>query len=90
VPKFDFGWQTDYWLATPLRLPRGSKIHVQTHFDNSAANRDNPDPAATVRWGDQTWEEMLIGFFTYTVSNTVTTAASRRSRATGHGDTETS
>lgn len=67
VPQFDFGWQTDYWLAEPLLLPKGSKMHVSAHFDNSAANRDNPDPTATVRWGDQTWEEMMIGFFTYTV-----------------------
>jgi hypothetical protein len=67
VPKFDFGWQTDYWLAEPLSLPKGSKLHVRAHFDNSAANRSNPDPAASVRWGDQTWEEMMIGFFTYTV-----------------------
>ena len=67
VPRFDFGWQTDYWLAEPLLLPRGSKMHVSAHFDNSAANRANPDPTATVRWGDQTWEEMMIGFFTYTV-----------------------
>jgi hypothetical protein len=67
VPKFDFGWQTDYWLAEPLTLPKGSKIHVSAHFDNSAGNRHNPDPTATVRWGDQTWEEMMIGFFTYSV-----------------------
>jgi hypothetical protein len=67
VPKFDFGWQTDYWLAKPLRLPKGSKLNVAAHYDNSAANRHNPDPTATVRWGDQTWEEMMIGFFTYTV-----------------------
>jgi hypothetical protein len=67
VPKFDFGWQTDYWLAKPLMLPKGSKLHVSAHYDNSTANRANPDPTATVRWGDQTWEEMMIGFFTYTV-----------------------
>jgi hypothetical protein len=67
VPRFDFGWQTDYWLAQPLALPKGSKLHVAAHFDNSVANKANPDPAATVRWGDQTWEEMMIGFFTYTV-----------------------
>jgi hypothetical protein len=67
VPKFDFGWQTDYWLAEPLALPKGSKLHVRAHFDNSAANRSNPDPSQVVRWGDQTWEEMMIGFFTYTV-----------------------
>jgi hypothetical protein len=69
VPKFDFGWQTDYWLAKPLTLPKGAKLHVSAHYDNSPANRHNPDPAATVRWGDQTWEEMMIGFFTYTVES---------------------
>jgi hypothetical protein len=77
VPKFDFGWQTDYWLAEPLALPKGSKLHVSAHFDNSAANRANPDPTATVRWGDQTWEEMMIGFFTYTVEGSEATTASR-------------
>jgi hypothetical protein len=69
VPKYDFGWQTDYWLAEPLKLPKGSKLHVSAHFDNSPANRANPDPSATVRWGDQTWEEMMIGFFTYTMES---------------------
>jgi hypothetical protein len=79
VPKFDFGWQTDYWLAKPLTLPKGSKLYVTAHYDNSTANRNNPDPAATVRWGDQTWEEMMIGFFTYTVESgrAVTTSARR-------------
>ena len=67
VPKYDFGWQTDYWLAQPIVLPKGSKVHVVAHFDNSTANRYNPDASATVRWGDQTWEEMMIGFFTYTI-----------------------
>ena len=67
VPKFDFGWQTDYFLAKPLYLPKGSKLYVSAHYDNSTANRNNPDPKATVRWGDQTWEEMMIGYFTYTV-----------------------
>jgi len=69
VPKYDFGWQTDYWLAQPLSVPKGTKIRVSAHFDNSPANRANPDPKATVRWGDQTWEEMMIGFFTYTVES---------------------
>ena len=76
VPKYDFGWQTDYWLAQPLSLPKGSKLHVTAHFDNSTANRFNPDPSTTVRWGDQTWEEMMIGYITYTVdsSNAATVA----------------
>jgi len=69
VPKYDFGWQTDYALAQPLSLPKGSKLHVTAHFDNSTANRANPDPTAVVRWGDQTWEEMMIGYITYTVDS---------------------
>ncbi|HEY6507266.1 MAG TPA: cytochrome c, partial [Vicinamibacterales bacterium] len=77
VPKFDFGWQTDYHLAAPLTLPKGSKVRVTAHFDNSAANRANPDPTTTVRWGDQTWEEMMIGFFTYTVEGRAPRTASR-------------
>jgi hypothetical protein len=77
VPKYDFGWQTDYWLAQPLALPKGAKIHVSAHFDNSAANRANPDPKAIVRWGDQTWEEMMIGFFTYTVESAALQSAQR-------------
>jgi len=67
VPKYDFHWQTDYWLKEPITLPKGSTLRVTAHFDNSTANRDNPNPKETVRWGDQTWEEMMIGFMTYTV-----------------------
>jgi hypothetical protein len=78
VPKYDFGWQTDYWLAQPLALPKGSKLHVGAHFDNSPANRANPDPKAVVRWGDQTWEEMMIGFFTYTVEGPASTPSASR------------
>jgi len=77
VPRFDFGWQTDYWLAEPLLLPKGSRLRVSAHFDNSAANKANPDPAATVRWGDQTWEEMMIGFFTFSVESRPATPAQR-------------
>ena len=62
VPNYDFNWQHTYLLAEPKLLPAGTKIEVIAHFDNSTANRFNPDPTATVRWGDQTWEEMMIGF----------------------------
>ena len=75
VPKYDFGWQTDYWLMEPLALPKRSKLHVTAHFDNSANNPNNPNPKDTVRWGDQTWEEMMIGFFTYTVEGQTATTA---------------
>src|SRR5262249_48980422 len=62
VPKFDFNWQTSYRLAEPFLLPKGTKIHCFSHFDNSTKNPANPDPKKEVRWGDQTWEEMMIGW----------------------------
>ena len=67
VPKYDFNWQIRYHLETPLLLPKGTRIECVAHFDNSPNNKFNPDPTKAVRWGDQTWEEMMIGFFTYTV-----------------------
>jgi hypothetical protein len=62
VPHYDFNWQTSYRLAQPVRLPKGTKIHCTAHFDNSAANPANPDPKKEVTWGDQTFEEMMIGW----------------------------
>jgi len=64
VPKYNFDWQLDYELQKPLFLPQGSRIDCVAHFDNSLMNKFNPDPTATVRWGDQTWEEMMIGWYT--------------------------
>lgn len=62
VPKYDFNWQTTYFLAEPKKLPKGTVLECVAHFDNSPNNRFNPDPKQTVRWGDQSWEEMNIGF----------------------------
>jgi hypothetical protein len=67
VPKYDFNWQASYRLEKPLRLPARSRIECTAHFDNSDDNPNNPDPSALVRWGDQTWEEMMIGFVDYAV-----------------------
>ncbi len=61
VPRYDFRWQTTYEYVTPKLLPKGTVVEVIAHFDNSPANKDNPDPSHDVRWGDQTWEEMMIG-----------------------------
>src|SRR5687767_10464480 len=63
IPKYDFNWQLNYRLAEPKFMPKGSTLLVKAHYDNSKNNPFNPDPSATVRWGDQTWEEMLIGYF---------------------------
>jgi hypothetical protein len=63
VPKWDFNWQITYQLKEAKRLPKGTRIDVVAHYDNSAQNKFNPDPTKDVRWGDQTWEEMMIGFW---------------------------
>jgi hypothetical protein len=67
VPRFDFAWQLTYFFKDPVAAPKGSRLEVVAHHDNSPKNKFNPDPTATVRWGDQTWDEMMIGYFDYTL-----------------------
>lgn len=62
VPRYDFNWQTLYRLKEPKKIPAGSWILATGGFDNSEKNPHNPDPTRTVRWGDQSSEEMFIGF----------------------------
>jgi hypothetical protein len=62
VDPYKFNWQLSYKLAEPVPLPAGTRIEMSAWFDNSPNNPDNPDPSATVRWGEQSWEEMMIGF----------------------------
>jgi len=63
VPHYDFNWQNSYEFKVPKLMPAGTKLTCVAHYDNSAANLSNPDPTVAVRWGDQTWEEMMIGYF---------------------------
>jgi len=65
VPRFDFNWQSNYRLEKPLKLPKGTLIECVAYYDNSPKNPNNPDPKKWVFWGDQTWEEMMIGFADY-------------------------
>jgi hypothetical protein len=67
VPKYDFNWQASYEFARPRVVPAGAKLVCTAWFDNSAKNPFNPDPSKRVRWGNQTWEEMMIGFVMYHV-----------------------
>lgn len=67
VPKYDFNWQITYELEDPIPLPRGTRIECTAYFDNSPNNPYNPDPKVEVGWGDQSWEEMMIGFFSLAV-----------------------
>jgi hypothetical protein len=68
VPKYDFNWQLTYYPAKPIHLEKGSKVEVTAEFDNSADNRFNPDPTQEVHWGEQTFEEMMMGYFSVVVA----------------------
>ncbi|HME12448.1 MAG TPA: hypothetical protein VKF79_06295, partial [Candidatus Acidoferrum sp.] len=61
--QYHFHWQMSYRLATPLPLPAGTELQAVAWFDNSRDNPHNPDPDAAVRWGEQTYDEMMVGFF---------------------------
>jgi hypothetical protein len=63
VPKYDFSWQLFYYPAEQKVLPAGTRLHCVAHFDNSPNNPANPDATRSVKWGDQSWDEMMIGFF---------------------------
>ena len=66
VPHYNWHWQNWYTLEEPIVLPKGTKIECTAHFDNSANNPDNADPAKEVIWGEQSWDEMMVGFFNLT------------------------
>ena len=72
VPKYDFNWQTDYIFKEPLNLPKGTRLKTSAWYDNSTANKANPDPNKDVYWGDQTWEEMQFTAFTFSLADTQT------------------
>ncbi len=63
IPHYDFFWQLSYRLAEPLPLKAGTILQAVATFDNSKNNPHNPDPDSAVTWGDQTWAEMMVGFF---------------------------
>jgi hypothetical protein len=71
VPRYDFNWQLGYNLAKPIKVPKGTKMTVYAHFDNSASNKFNPDPNRTVYMGTMTWEEMMFPFFSVVVDKGV-------------------
>jgi mono/diheme cytochrome c family protein len=65
VPHYQFGWQSVYRCAHSLAVPKDTRLMCLAHFDNSAKNPNNPDPGQDVWWGDQTWEEMMLGWIEY-------------------------
>jgi Copper type II ascorbate-dependent monooxygenase, C-terminal domain len=69
VPRYDFSWQTVYYFKRPVAIPKGTRLMLTAHFDNSGRNKYNPDPKQAVRWGDPTYDEMMVAFFEYTIDN---------------------
>ncbi len=81
VPHYDFNWQTAYRFADPLKISSGSKILCEASFDNSTKNLNNPDPTAWVHWGDQTTDEMMIGYFDILVPKATNQSAAATANA---------
>lgn len=67
VPNYSFSWQTNYLLTEPKLLPKGTRIQVTGVFDNSTKNKYNPDPTKDVRYGEPTYDEMMLGFMDYVI-----------------------
>jgi hypothetical protein len=70
VPRYDFNWQTYYLFREPIAVPKGARIVSTAWYDNSTANKSNPDPTIAVKWGDQTWEEMQYTGILYSMKRT--------------------
>jgi len=77
VSGYDFNWQTSYILEKPLYVPKGTRIDCVAHWDNSADNPSNPDPTKTVRFGPESYDEMMIGFIDYIVKDGVSPPSPR-------------
>lgn len=69
VPRYNFDWQVYYYPEKPLAAPKGTRLEAVAHYDNSTRNTRNPDPTKEVRFGEQTWDEMMNAFFDFTVDN---------------------
>jgi hypothetical protein len=71
VSNYDFNWQTAYEFEEPVVVPAGSRLHCVAHFDNSPDNPANPDPTRNVTFGNESYDEMMIGFVDYIVEEGV-------------------
>lgn len=75
IPRYDFNWQLQYILSKPKIIPKGSTVQTTAVFDNSPNNPANPDPTKNVRWGQQTYDEMMIGYVEYFLPLSASVAA---------------
>ena len=79
VPRYDFNWQLTYALIKPLRIPAGTWVRLSGGYDNSARNPANPGPDRMIHWGEQSWDEMFLGWYnvTWDLPPEKTTASAR-------------
>ncbi|HEV8210549.1 MAG TPA: hypothetical protein VGP77_10520 [Vicinamibacterales bacterium] len=83
VPAYDFNWQLFYYPKNTVALPKGTRLDLVAHYDNSAANRNNPDASKPVRFGEASTAEMMFGMFEFTAANGVSpTPSTERTRMT--------
>jgi peroxiredoxin len=88
VPRYSFDWQNQYVLAEPKRMPEGTILHCSATFDNSAGNLSNPNPNSPVTFGEQTWEEMMVGYFDIALADQDLQLGAPWVRALGDGQYE--
>ena len=69
VPRYEFDWQNLYVLDRPMPMPEGTILHTEARFDNSADNPNNPDPRRAVTFGEQTWDEMHVGYVNFALAD---------------------
>ncbi len=88
LPFYDFNWQLNYLWQTPLSVPAGTRLRATAWYDNTADNPANPDPGRSVRFGEQTWEEMMICYVNWipTRARVVEAGARSGSRGTAAGN----
>jgi peroxiredoxin len=88
VPRYEFDWQNLYVLAEPKPMPEGTILHCAGHFDNSAANPNNPNPNREVTFGEQTNDEMLVGYVNFALRDQDLTLGTPTPRPLGDGKYE--
>ncbi len=86
VPKYDFNWQSNYVLADPVFMPKGTKLRVTSVWDNSAGNPYNPDPSATVTYGPWTEDEMVNAWAHVVIAQEKLGLRIENGRVAGHYD----
>jgi peroxiredoxin/mono/diheme cytochrome c family protein len=88
VPRYEFDWQNLYVLDQPKPMPEGTILHTEARFDNSAENPNNPDPTRAVTFGEQTRDEMHVGYLNFALADQDLTLGMPTSKRRASGEYE--